>query len=93
MVRGTGTGLALNSDGYLRIKRRGHLRDQMAHRAYAARQIGLKILPQTLEVDHHCGNRSCWPPTDFHLVLVDQILAPFMYQTKANQHTSRRRRG
>lgn len=88
-----GTGMVLNHDGYLRIKRRGELRDQMAHRVYAARQLGLKILPPGIAVDHHCGNRSCWPPTDFHLVLVDQVLAPYMYQTKANQHTPHRRRG
>jgi len=88
-----GTGMVLNRAGYLRIKKRGELRDQMAHRAYVARQMGLTILPSDFEVDHQCGHRACWPPTDFHLVLVDQALAPYMYQTKANQHTPRRRRG
>lgn len=85
-----GTGMIVNHDGYLRIKKRGALRDQMAHRAYVARQIGLKILPSHLEVDHQCGNRACWPPTDFHLVLVDATLAPHMYKTFGEKKAKRR---
>ena len=92
MVRGEGTGLIVNHDGYLRIKRRGPLRDQMAHRAYAARQLGLEILPPGLEVDHHCRNRACWPPTDFHLVIVDQVLSDYMYKTHGEQKERRKGR-
>lgn len=85
-----GTGMVLNHDGYLRIKRRGELRDQMAHRAYVARQLGLKVLPPEFEVDHQCGNRACWPPSDFHLVLVDQALSPYMYKTHGEKKAKRR---
>jgi hypothetical protein len=75
----TGTGLTVNADGYLRIKKRGPNRDQMAHRVYVERQIGRKLTPHE-EVHHQCRNRACWPPTDFHLILVDSVLGPFMYQ-------------
>lgn len=88
----TGTGMTVNHDGYLRIVRRGELRWQMAHRAYVARQLGLKVLPPGKEVDHHCGNRACWPPTDLHLVLVDEALAPYMYKTHAARKERRKRR-
>jgi hypothetical protein len=83
--------LVRTKDGYLRIKTRGPLRDQMAHRAFVARQIGQEKLSPTFEVHHECMNRSCWPPTNFHLVLVDQALAPYMYQTHARK--GQRRRG
>lgn len=72
-------GTTKNRDGYLRIKRRGVLRDKMAHRAYVERQIRRTLRPDE-EVHHECRNRSCWPPTDFHLVLTDAALAPYMYQ-------------
>jgi len=26
------------------------------------------------EVHHLCGNRACWPPTDFHLVIMDEAI-------------------
>ena len=85
-------GMVLNADGYLRIKaRRNGLRDQLAHRAYAARQLGRKTLPSEFEVHHECMNRACWPPTDFHLVIVDQALAPHMYQRRGNKKAPRRR--
>lgn len=88
----TGTGMVVNHDGYLRIKRRGELRDQMAHRAYVARQLGRKTLPPGLEVDHQCGNRACFPPTNFHLVLVDEALGPHMYKKFGEKKARRRKR-
>jgi hypothetical protein len=78
-------GMTLNRDGYLRIKRRGPLRDQLAHRAYCARQMYLDKLPACWEVHHVCMNRSCFPPTDYHLCIVDEALAPYMYQTHARR--------
>lgn len=85
----TGTGLTLTHSGYLRIKRRGPLRDQLAHRAYIAQQMGLTILPAEFEVDHQCMNRACWPCSDFHLCVVDQALAPYMFQTHADKGKKR----
>lgn len=87
------SGMIVNRDGYLRIKR-GPRRDQLAHRAYVARQIGVEKLTPDKEVHHECHNRCCWPPTDFHLVLVDAILAPYMYQRHAlkRYHNRARRR-
>lgn len=84
-------GMHVNRDGYLRIKVRGVYRDQMAHRAWVARQIGETRLSNDFEVHHECMNRACWPPTDFHLVLTDQALAPFMYQTYAMKIKARRK--
>jgi hypothetical protein len=71
--KGSGRGLAVHTDGYLRIKRRGTLRDKLAHRAYVERQIG-RPLRLDEEVHHLCRNRQCWPPTDFHLVVLDARL-------------------
>lgn len=88
----TPEGMTLNKAGYLRIKKRNELRDHLAHRAYAARQMGLRVLPDTVAVDHQCGNRACWPPTDFHLVIVDQALAPFMYKSHSERAAWIRRR-
>jgi hypothetical protein len=64
--------MVVNHDGYLRI-RRGKLRDKMAHRAYMERCIGRELRADE-EVHHLCGNRACWPPSDFHLVLMDAPL-------------------
>ena len=72
-AKGIGSGLCLNHDGYLRVKRRGPLRDKMAHRLYAERQLGRPLSPGE-EVHHDCRNRACWPPTDFHLVIMDRRL-------------------
>lgn len=71
--KGSGTGLRINKDGYLRIGRRGPYRDKLAHRAYVERQIG-RPLRSDEEVHHLCRNRQCWPPTDFHLLLLDAAL-------------------
>lgn len=72
--KGTGRGICLNHDGYLRITRRGPLREQLAHRAYANRQMresqGRDLHPNE-EVHHLCKNRTCWPPSDWHLVIMD----------------------
>ena len=65
-------GLHINRDGYLRIHR-GRLRNKMAHRAYVERCIG-RELRRDEEVHHLCRNRACWPPTDFHLLLLDARL-------------------
>lgn len=86
----TPEGMTINAAGYLRIKLRNDLRDQLAHRAYAARQMGLRVLPGNVAVDHQCGNRACWSPTDFHLVIVDQALAPHMYKSHADRAKFRR---
>ena len=69
-------GMHVNGDGYLRIHR-VPLRDQYAHRAYVNRQFREtygRDLRQGEEVHHACGNRKCWPPTDFHLVVMDEAL-------------------
>lgn len=65
-------GLSLSTDGYLRI-RSGPLRDQYAHRAYAERQLGRPLKPNEV-VDHLCHNRTCWPPSDFHLCIMEKAL-------------------
>lgn len=87
--KGSGTGMILNHDGYLRIVRRGPLRMKMAHRAYVERQIG-RPLRADEEVHHLCRNRACWPPTDFHLLLVDAALHHAM--DGGGKHPSRRKR-
>jgi hypothetical protein len=58
-----------NEDGYLRGHRKWN-RYKYAHRMYVERQLGRPLLP-TEEVHHLCRNRSCWPPTDFHLLILD----------------------
>jgi hypothetical protein len=67
----TPAGMYVNHDGYLRIHK-VPLRGKMAHRAYMERCIG-RPLRRDEEVHHLCGNRQCWPPTDFHLVLMDAV--------------------
>jgi len=69
-------GMNINADGYLRFHRLP-LRDQYAHRVYASRQMMASLgrsLRRDEEVHHLCGNRACWPPTDFHLVIMDAAL-------------------
>lgn len=63
-------GLYQQKNGYYRVKRRGEHRDRMAHRVYMERCIG-RPLRSNEEVHHLCKNTACWPPTDFHLVLMD----------------------
>jgi hypothetical protein len=67
----------VNQDGYLRIHRMGSLRDKYAHRVYADRQMlhsrGRPLSPHET-VHHLCKNKLCWPPTDFHLVIMDVAL-------------------
>lgn len=65
-------GLTVNQDGYLVIKA-GRMRDKRAHRAYVERQMGRPLRPDE-EVHHLCGNRACWPPTDFHLLICDAAI-------------------
>ena len=77
----------LNHDGYLRIHR-GPLRDKMAHRAYIERCIG-RPLRLDEEVHHLCRNRQCWPPTDFHLLLLDSRLHE-SFESGAEPHRKRR---
>lgn len=63
--------MTVTEQGYLRIKKRGSpFYDKYSHRVYAERQLGRPLLP-TEEVHHDCRNRQCWPPTDFHLVIMD----------------------
>lgn len=85
--KGDGPGMITNADGYLRIVRRGPLRWKMAHRAYVERQIG-RPLRADEEVHHLCRNRACWPPTDFHLLLMDAVLH---HATDAGKQPHRRR--
>jgi hypothetical protein len=66
------SGLYKNEYGYLRISAGPH-RGEYAHRAYVARQLG-RLLTPSEEVHHLCGNRACWPPTDFHLCIMDASL-------------------
>lgn len=65
-------GLTKNADGYLRIKSGEH-RDKYAHRAYAERQLG-RPLHTNEQIHHDCRNKECWPPTDFHLVIMQDVL-------------------
>jgi len=77
-LKGSGTGLyTCSRDGYLRVCRRGPNRNKMAHRVYVNRQMqvtyGRDLRPDE-DVRHACQNRQCWPPTDFHLVVMDAAL-------------------
>lgn len=69
-------GMHLSTDGYLRIHRLP-LRMRYAHREYASRCVreswGRELFPG--EVVHHCcGNKLCWPPTDFHLLITSKAI-------------------
>ena len=81
-VKGSGSGLRINCDGYLEIVRRGPLRWKKAHRAYMERCMG-RALRRDEEVHHLCRNRKCWPPTDFHLVLLDEAIHHFFEAGRA----------
>lgn len=66
----------LSTDGYLRIHR-VPFNMRYAHREYASRCVraswGRDLLPT--EVVHHlCGHKTCWPPTDFHLLITDKAI-------------------
>lgn len=90
----TGTGMRTNSDGYLEIVRRGPLRWKKAHRAYVERQIaesGSAALSLSEEVHHLCRNRQCWPPTDFHLLILDARMHE-AFEAGARPHTVHKRR-
>lgn len=65
-------GMHVTVHGYLRIHR-GMYRDWYAHRAYMQRLVG-RPLRKDEHVHHDCKNPLCWPPTDFHLVLMDEAL-------------------
>lgn len=69
MKRGSGNGMCLDSDGYLKVTRRGPNRNRKAHRVYMESLLG-RPLREDEEVHHLCRNRSCWPPTDGHLLLL-----------------------
>lgn len=91
-IRGSGLGLRKNADGYLEIVRRGPLRFHKAHREYVNRQwreTHGEDMPRELEVHHLCRNRACWPPTDFHLVVIDARLHE-AFEAGANPHKRRR---
>lgn len=69
-------GMHLSTDGYLRIHRAPY-RQAYAHREYASRCLrashGRDLLPT--EVVHHlCNHKTCWPPTDFHLLITDKVI-------------------
>jgi hypothetical protein len=67
-------GMCVNQDGYLRVHRAGPMRDKYAHRLYADRQMMEshgRHLSAHETVHHLCQNKLCWPPTDFHLVIMD----------------------
>ena len=72
-VKGSGRGWRIDHDGYVEFTRRGLLRFKKAHRVYMETLVG-RPLRADEEVHHLCGNRSCWPPTDFHLALMDSAL-------------------
>lgn len=70
------SGLTLRPNGYLRITA-GRFRDWYAHRAYADRQMRFSLgrgIRREEEVHHTCKNRSCWPPSDFHLLICDEAI-------------------
>lgn len=72
-AKGSGKGMRVNKDGYLEVIRRGPHRGRFAHRVYMEHLVG-RPLRADEEVHHLCCNRQCWPPTDFHLVLMDAAL-------------------
>lgn len=91
-LKGSGTGLRLNQDGYLEIVRRGPLRWQKAHRAYVNRQLRESRLPELTadeEVHHLCRHRACWPPSDYHLLILP---ASFHAAIDGGSQPSRKRR-
>jgi hypothetical protein len=68
-----------NADGYLRFwtRRASFRRGAYAHRVYADRQMRESLgrgLREGEEIHHLCRNRACWPPTDFHLLILDEKL-------------------
>lgn len=71
-------GMTINADGYLRItSTRNGNRHKYAHRAYADRQFMHSLgrhLRDDEECHHLCGNRQCWPPSDFHMVIMSEAL-------------------
>jgi hypothetical protein len=72
MIKGEGRGLRVNRDGYLEVTRRGPYRGRFVHRVYMELLIGRPL--RSDEEVHLCGNRQCWPPADFHLILMDAPL-------------------
>jgi hypothetical protein len=90
-AKGTGKGLSLTSDSYYRITRRGINRNRHAHRVYAGRKLG-RTLRMDKEIHHNCGNRSCWPPSDFHLVIMDENLHHARANNCSTQNKSKRQR-
>jgi len=65
-----------NGDGYLRITAGKH-RGRYAHRVYVNRQMQEKYsrdLRSDEEVHHLCRNRTCWPPSDYHLLILDDVI-------------------
>jgi|SRR6185437_391163 len=79
--KGAGAGLRVTSEGYVEITRRGPLRGKKAHRAYVDRQLAESGLPPLIadtEIHHLCRRRDCWPPTDFHLLIMPAAMHHFM---------------
>jgi hypothetical protein len=66
------SGIHTSIFGYLLIHR-GPYRGKYAHRVYAERQLG-RALKSNEVVHHDCRNPTCWPPTDFHLVIMEKVL-------------------
>jgi hypothetical protein len=65
--------MTVTDSGYYRITA-GPLRRQYAHRAYVNRQMQHSLgrdLRADEQVHHLCRNKKCWPPTDYHLVVLD----------------------
>lgn len=70
-------GMNINHQGYLRFHAPHHLRDKYAHRVYCNRLMQEtygRDLRANEEVHHLCGEPLCWPPTDFHLLILDAAL-------------------
>jgi len=65
-------GLHVSIYGYLRIHC-GRFRRWYAHRAYMQTLIN-RPLRADEHVHHDCRNPLCWPPSEFHLVLMDAAL-------------------
>lgn len=94
-AKGSGPGIHKDADGYLVVHRRGPHRNMFAHRAYVNWQLaecGQPALTANEEIDHLCKNRSCWPPSDGHLLIWPTAMADYVGGRNAAIGRQRKRR-